>query len=429
MMSKPLSRRTFLQNSALYSTALPLTLMELGHQDALHERLNIGIIGVANRGGDNLNGVAHQNIVALCDIDENYLGRAKQRFPEAKTFYDYRKMLEMKGLDAVVISTPDHHHAPATAMALRAGLHVYCEKPLTHTVSEARLVAQLAKKHRRATQMGTQIHAENNYRRVVEIISSGAIGSVKEVHTWVGKAWSGKDKPTDTPPVPSNIHWDEWLGPATERPYHPDYIPGKWRGYWDFGGGTLGDMACHHMDLPFWALGLRYPTTVSAEGPAVHPYATPPWIMVHYTFPARGKMPPVRLTWYDGDRPPAILQEKSLPNWGAGNLFMGEKGMLFADYGQYKLLPEADFKDFTPPAQTIANSVGHYNEWIQACRTGSPTTCNFDYSGALTEAVLLGNVAYRTGKTLEWDAKHLKAKNCPEADTFIHATYRKGWKI
>ena len=428
-MSKLLSRRTFLQNSALFSTVLPLGLLELERQDSIHERLNIGIIGVANRGGDNLNGVAHQNIVALCDIDENYLGSAKQRFPNAKTFYDYRKMLEMKGLDAVVISTPDHHHAPATAMALLAGLHVYCEKPLTHTVSEARLVAQLAKKHRRATQMGTQIHAENNYRRVVEIINSGAIGDVTEVHTWVGKAWSGKDKPTDTPPLPSNIHWDEWLGPATERPYHPDYIPAKWRGYWDFGGGTLGDMACHHMDLPFWALGLRYPTTISAEGPEVHPYATPPWIMVHYTFSARGKMPPVRLTWYDGDRPPAILKEKNLPNWGGGNLFIGEKGMLLADYGRYKLLPETDFKGFTPPAQTITNSIGHYNEWIQACRTGSPTTCNFDYSGALTESVLLGNVAYRTGKTLEWDAKRLKAKNCPEADALIHATYRKGWKI
>ncbi len=428
-MAEDFSRRRFLQKGLFLGAGMTLVNAAQGNQDSIHDKLNLGIIGVDNRGGDNLNGVASQNIVALCDTNDNYLTRAKARFPQAKVYNDYRKMLEMKGLDAVVISTPDHHHAPATSLALHAGLHAYCEKPLTHTVSEARKIAELAKKYKRVTQMGTQIHAENNYRRVVEVLQSGAIGNVTEVHTWVSKVWSGKDKPTDTPAVPAHIHWNEWLGPADERPYHPDYLPATWRGYWDFGGGTLGDMACHHMDLPFWALGLRHPSQVSAEGPAVHPYATPPWITVHYTFPAQGKRKEVQLTWYDGDRTPPILKEKGLPQWGGGNLFIGDKGMMMADYGQYKLFPENDFKDYTPPTPSIPNSIGHHNEWIQACKTGGPTTCNFDYSGALTESVLLGNVAFRVGQKLEWDAKRLRAKNCPAADALIQAHYRSGWKV
>ncbi len=425
-MSETMNRRSFLRNATLMSAGVWVGTTK---DQSANDKLNIGIIGVTHRGGDNLNGVQSQNIVALCDIDERYLAEAKQRFPNAKTFYDYRSMLEMKGLDAVVISTPDHHHAPATSLALHAGLHVYCEKPLTHTVHEARTVSQLAKKYRRVTQMGTQIHAENNYRRVVEIVQSGAIGEVSEVHTWVQKVWAGNRKPTDTPAVPAYLHWNEWLGPAAERPYHPDYLPATWRGFWDFGCGTIGDMACHHMDLPFWALGLRYPSTVSAEGPKLDPYVTPNWLNVHYEFPVAGRKKPVKLTWYDGERTPPILTEKGLPNWGGGNLFIGDKGMLLADYGQYKLLPEKDFAGFQPPTPTIPNSIGHHNEWIQACKTGGATTCNFDYSGALTEAVLLGNVAYRTGKTLEWDAKHLKVKNCPEAEAFLHTGYRNGWKV
>ncbi|GDX40401.1 oxidoreductase [Armatimonadota bacterium] len=425
-MSEQLSRRGFLRSATIMGAgALAIGVKAQSPND----KLNLGIIGVNHRGGDNLNGVQSQNIVALCDIDENYLNEAKQRFPNAKTFTDYRKMLEMKGLDGAVISTPDHHHAPATSLALHAGLHVYCEKPLTHTVQEARTVAQLAKRYRRVTQMGTQIHAENNYRRVVELIQSGAIGEVSEVHTWVQKIWAGSGKPSDTPPVPANLHWNEWLGPAAERPYHPSYLPATWRGFWDFGCGTIGDMACHHMDLPFWALGLRYPATISAEGPVVDSYVTPNWLTVHYEFPVSGRKKPIKLSWYDGERVPPILQEKGLPNWGGGNLFIGSKGMLLADYGQYKLLPEKDFVGYVPPAPTITNSIGHHNEWIQACKTGGVTTCNFDYSGALTEAVLLGNVAYRTGKTLEWDAKHLKVKNVPEAEAYLRTAYRSGWKV
>jgi hypothetical protein len=312
-------------------------------------------------------------------------------------------------------------------MALRLGKHVYCEKPLTHSVHEARLVAQAAASSKTATQMGTQIHAENNYRRVVEIIQSGAIGPVREVHTWAGRSWGGGDRPKEMPPVPPNLHWDLWLGPATERPYHPTYLPANWRKWWDFGGGNIADMACHHMDLPFWALKLRGPTTIEAEGPPVHPETCPLGLIVRYEFPARGDMPPVKLTWYDGDKIPPTIHD--LPTGGGGNLFVGERGKLWADYGSYKLSPESDFAGYKPPKPTIPNSIGHHAEWLLACKTGSPTTCNFDYSGALTEAVLLGNVAYRVGQRLEWDAAKLTAVNCPEAERFLRRAYRKGWEL
>lgn len=394
-----------------------------------NEKLNIGIIGVANRGADNLRGVSSQNIVALCDVDDTYLQSAAANYPQAKVYNDFRKMLEQKGLDAVVISTADHTHAPAAAMALRAGLHVYCEKPLTHTVYEARVLAELAKEHKRATQMGTQIHAGSNYRRVVELVQSGAIGTVREVHVWCGGGYSGGDRPKETPDVPAHLHWDLWLGPAPERPYHPAYVPFHWRGWWDFGNGTLGDMACHHMDLPTWALKLRYPLTVEAEGPPVHPESCPPWLIVRYEYPQRENLPPVRLTWYNGDKRPSYFAEGKLPEWGNGTLFVGEKGMLLADYDRHVLLPEKDFVGLTPPKPSIPESIGHYNEWIEACKNGAPTTCNFDYAGALTEAVLLGNVAYRTGQKLTWDPVHLKATNCPEADRYLRREYRKGWTL
>lgn len=393
-----------------------------------NEKLNLGIVGVANRGGDNLNGVAEQNVVALCDIDDNYLAAAKQRFPMAETYNDFRKMMERKDLDAVVVSTPDHCHAPATALALESGLHTYCEKPLAHTVYEARRLAELAKQHKRVTQMGTQIHAENNYRRVVEVIQSKAIGEVKEVHVWADRVWAGGMLAPETP-VPTNIHWDYWLGPAKERPYNSAYLPMNWRGWWAFGNGTLGDMACHHMDLPFWALNLRYPTRIAADGPPVNAETTPEWLIVHYDFPERQDLPALKLHWYNGGKRPDLFAEGKLPKWGDGTLFIGDKGMLLADYGRYVLLPEKDFADFKPPQQTIPASIGHHKEWIEACKTGGPTTCNFDYSGALTEAVLLGCVAYRTGKTLDWDPKALKCRDCPEATAMLRPVYRAGYKL
>ena len=360
-------------------------------------------------------------------MDDNYLGKAAQDYGVKTTYNDFRRMVEQPGIDAVVICTPDHIHAPATLTSLRLGKHVYCEKPLTHTVAEARLVAQEAAKAKVATQMGTQIHAGDNYRRVVELIQAGAIGNVAEVHTWAGRAWGGGDRPKDTPPVPSYLHWDLWLGPAPERPYNPVYVPANWRKWWDFGGGNLGDMACHHLDLPFWALGLRAPTSVEAFGPAVNPETCPLGLSVAYEFPARGEQPAVKITWYDGDKIPQKIHGQA--TGGGGNLFVGDKGMLWADYGSYRLLPESSFVGFKPPAPTIPSSIGHHAEWIAACKTGSPTTCNFDYAGALTETVLLGNVAYRTGQKLAWDATALKATNSPEADRFISTPSRPGWGV
>ena len=424
------SRRELLQRSALAGIGTWLAAGEARAQEAPgKDKLNLGIIGVAGRGADNLAAVGDQNIVALCDIDDNNLAGAAKQFPQAKTYNDFRLLLEQKGLDAVVVSTPDHTHAPATAMALQAGLHAYCEKPLAHTVYEARRVAQLARKHKRVTQMGTQIHAGSNYRRVVELIQSGAIGKVQEVHVWADRVWASGDRPTDTPPVPPNLHWDLWLGPAPERPYNPAYLPATWRGWWDFGSGTLGDMACHHVDLPTWALNLRYPRRVSAEGPSVHPESTPAWLIVHYEYPERGDLPAVNLTWYNGGKRPPYFAQGILPAWGDGTLFVGEKGMLLADYDRRVLLPEKDFAGFVPPKPTIPDSIGHHKEWIEACKTGGPTTCNFDYSGALTEAVLLGNVAYRTGQTFQWDPRHLKAVHCAEAGPFIRHPYREGWTL
>jgi predicted dehydrogenase len=297
-------------------------------------------------------------------------------------------------------------------------------------VSEARLVAETAVKHKRVTQMGTQIHAGGNYRRVVELIQTGAIGPVKEVHVWCVKVHSGGDRPKETLEIPKGLDWELWLGPAPYRPYHSAYVPFNWRGWWDFGGGTLADMACHYTDLPFSALGLRHPTKVAVEGspsPA-HSESAAQWLIVHYEFPAREDMPPIKLTWYDGGKRPELFKEGKLPKWGDGVLFVGEKGMLIADYDHHKLLPEKDFQGFQPPKPFIKNSVGHHREWVEACKTGGSTTCNFDYSGALTEAVLLGNVSYRLGKPFSWDAKNLRASE-PEAERFIQHEYRKGWNL
>jgi predicted dehydrogenase len=427
------SRRRFLQTSAAVTAAGCLNLPSLcgdTRKPSANERLALGVIGVAGQGAYNIDEVVKggAEIVALCDVDENRAGAARTRFPKATFHVDFRKLIDQKGLDAVLVATPDHMHAIPTVMALRAGLHVYCEKPLAHTVAEVRFVSMTAAKHKRVTQMGTQIHAGGNYRRVVELIQSGAIGPVAEVHAWVPTSWSSGDRPKETPPVPQGLHYDLWLGPAPERPYHPAYIPFHWRRYWDFGGGSLNDMACHYIDLPFWALKLRHPTKVKADGPKPHPEGAPSELTVEYEFPAREEMPAVKLTWYDGGRRPARAKEAGFPDWGAGVLFVGSKGMLLANYSSYKLLPEKEFAGFTSPGKTIPDSIGHHREWIEACKKGTPTTCNFDYSGALAEAVLLGTVSYRSGKVITWDSKKLETGS-DEADRYIHKEYRKGWSL
>jgi len=422
-------RREFLRSSLAAGTAAAFAVPALAQSRSPNEKLNIAAVGVAGRAAADVAGVSSENIVAICDVDENRLDGAAANYSKAKKFVDFRKMLtEMeKQIDAVVVGTPDHTHMPAGVMAMRMGKHCYAEKPLSHNVYESRVAAELAKEKKLATQMGTQIHAGDNYRRVVELIQAGAIGPVNEVHVWCGKNWGGGERPTETPPIPPHIHWDLWLGPAPERPYHPCYLPGQWRRWWDFGNGTLGDMACHYMDLPFWALKLRHPTSVESEGPPVHPETCPTQLIVRYEFPARDDMPPVKFTWYDGSNRPSLPADWNIPVGGAGVLFVGKEGQLRADYGSWQLHPKEKFADYQPPEPTIPTSIGHHQEWIHACKTGGATTCNFDYSGALSEAVLLGNVAYRVGKKLQWDGAAMKATNCPEADQYLRREYRQGW--
>jgi len=396
-----------------------------------NEKLNIGIVGVAHRGAANTQDVATENIVALCDIDENYLAEAKKKYPSAKTYVDWREMLDQKDLDAVVVSTADHTHALVSIAAMRRGKHVYCEKPLGHTVREARLMGETYRRMKVATQMGTQIHATDNYRRVVELVRACAVGPIHEVHVWCGRKGPGGGLPVGEDPVPKHLHWDLWLGPAPARPYNKTYMPKNlvWNKWWDFGNGTIGDMGSHLIDLPFWALDLRCPTSVEAHGTEVNPYTNPEWLIATWEHPARANRPPLKLTWYDGIQRPKSPPGHDLNKWSIGVMFVGEKGILLADYGKRILLPESKFKDFPPPKPSIPPSLGHHKEWIHACKTGAPTLCNFDYSGALIEHNLLANVAYRVGKKLQWDPKSLRATNCPEADQYITKKYRKGWEI
>jgi len=433
-MKNNLNRRQFLQRAALGTAGLYFAGCQTAPRKlSANEKLNLGVIGVANQGNYDLTNVAGENIAALCDVDDTFLAAAKKKFPAAKTYNDFRRLLDQRDLDAVVIATPDHTHAVATVAALKSGRHVYCEKPLTHTISECRIVMETARKLKRVTQIGTQIHAENNYRRVVELVQSGAVGEIREVHVWVNASYGGKERPTATPPIPPNLHYDLWLGPVAYRPYNPEYLPFSWRNWWAFGGGALADFGCHFMDLPHWALGLRTPSSAEVvDGPPAHPECPPPWLIVRYEYlpGERQKISaPLQLTWYHGGKKPSLLTPDLAEKWKSGVLFVGSKGWLLSDYTRHVLMPEKDFAGFVPPQPFIANSIGHHKEWIQACKTGGPTTCNFDYSGALTKAALLGNVAHRAGCRIEWDSKNLRAKNCPAADEFIHHHYRRGWNI
>jgi predicted dehydrogenase len=413
--------------------------LSVGRAVSPNEKLNIAGIGVGGRGAANVQGVASENMVALCDVDESRAGKTFEQFPQAKRYQDFRKMLdEMHGqIDAVVIGTPDHTHAMPGVMAMKLGKHCYCEKPLTHSVYEARRMAQVAAENKVVTQMGNQIHAGGNYRRAVELIQSGAIGPVREVHTWLGARFSGPptptdmsqpDAPTEQLPIPAGLNWDLWLGPAEYRPYHTAYAPFHWRYWWNFANGQLGDFFCHYCDVAFWALDLRHPTLIEAHGP-VHAESASRWTIARQEYPSRGDLPPVTLYWYNGGAYPEWIKEKKIPEWGSAVLFIGSQGMLITDYGRHQLLPEDKFADFQRPEPFIPDSIGHHREWVEACKTGGPTTCNFDYSGALTEAALLCNVALRTGKTIRWDAANMKADGVPEADALLRREYRKGWEL
>lgn len=438
------NRRDFLRQTAavgaaasgLAATGYFLNPLPAAQSKSPNERLNIAAVGATGRAGANIQELSSQNIVAIADIDSELLAKGAARYPEARKYADFRVMLEKEGdkIDAVTVGTPDHTHAPAAAMALRMKKHVYCEKPLTHTVFEARTLARLAAENKLVTQMGTQIHAGDNYRRVVELVQKGAIGKVREVHVWAGAKYSGAVF-TSGKPAPAHVNWDLWLGPAVERPYSEGVHPFQWRKFWDYGTGALGDFGCHYMDLVHWALDLRGPTKVVAEGPPVDAVSAPDWCIVHYDYPARGEMPPVKLHWYDSGKQPPLLatlkdaQGKPIQWGGGGQLFVGDGGMILSDYGRNLLLPEDKFADYKRPEPFIPKSIGHHNEWVSAIKTGGTTTCNFDYSGALSEAVLLGVVAYKAGQAIEWDAAQLKVTNSDAAQALIHKEYRKGWTL
>lgn len=434
-MTRHTNRRQFLKRSALAGAGLwAAGACAIAQNRSPNEKLNIGIIGVHSRGAANMAAVASENIAALCDVNDDYLAEAAKKHPQAKTYVDWRKLLDQKDIDAVIVSTTEHTHALASVMAMKRGKHVFCEKPLAHSVYEARVMRETSKQTKVATQMGTQIHASDTYRRVVELVQSGAIGPVREAHVWVEQGIEGpRSRPEESQPVPPNLHWDLWLGPAPWRPYHSCYLERRsisWQNWWDFGNGALGDMGSHLIDLPFWALELKYPTTVEAEGPLpVRAETYPDYLTVRWEHPARGKRPPVKLTWYDGKQRPKSPDGADLQKWHMGIMFVGDKGTLLADYSHWVLLPEADFKDFKAPEPWIAPSLGHHQEWLHACKTGAPTLCNFDYSGSLVEHNLLGTVAFRAGKKLQWDAENLKATNCPEADRLIRPPYREGWTL
>jgi predicted dehydrogenase len=397
-----------------------------------NERLNIGAIGVGGRGAGDLAAVGHENIVAICDVDSQRLGTAGEKFSSAKKYSDYRQLLDQDDLDAVVVATPDHHHAPATVRALRRGLHVYCEKPLTHTVEEARLVAKLAADKGVATQMGTQNHEHPGYLRLVELLKKQVVGQVHEVHIITdrpGQYWKqGLAAPVERPPVPQNLDWNLWLGPAAERPYNSAYVPFAWRGWWDFGCGAIGDMAIHLMDPAFWGLDLGGKVKVTSIGPPAHPASGPTWMITRFDFGPRGELDPCTVYWYEGQaQPPRDIAMKLPMN---GSLYVGEKGRIAIEHDKHpQLLPEDQFADTSLPSPFLPKSPGHHQQWIDACKTGSPTGSNFGYAGPFTEIVLLGNVAYRVGQAIEYDPAEMKITNIAAANSFLKKDYRKGWEI
>jgi len=440
--TRKLSRRKFLASTA--GTAAAFTIVPryvLGGPGRTppSEKLNIAAIGVGGRGAGDLAGVETENIIALCDVDDARASETFDKYPQAKKYRDFRVMLDKeKNIDAVIVATPDHVHAVAAMMAMKMGKHVYCEKPLTHSIYEARMLTEAARKYKVATQMGNQGRSGEGIRLIREWIQDGAIGDVREVHAWTNRPiWpQGMDRPEETSAVPATLDWDLWIGPAPYRPYVDDvYCPFKWRGWWDFGTGALGDMACHIIDPAFYALDLGQPTSVRAISTSVNSETAPKASIVEYEFGARGKMPPVKLTWYDGELRPTTPQElepgRRMGSDNGGTLFVGDKGKLMCGcYGKSpRLIPETKMQAYQRPPKTIPRVEGHHKDWVRACKTGEPACSNFDYAGPLTEMVLLGNVAIRTGRKLHWDGPNMKVTNLPEADEYIRREYRQGWSL
>lgn len=442
------SRRGFLQLTAGCTVASTM-LGTLGKAKAQTDKLNIAFVGIGGRGGSNLSTMYNTgsvNVVGICDVNSMHLDKAAERHTRARRYTDFRRLMdELSDVDAVVVSTTEHTHAFATLPALQLKKHVYCEKPLTHNIGESHRIMQAAAEANVATQMGTQVHGMPNYRRVVELIQSKAIGNVHEAHVWTSRAWGLQskedsdankdivyvtDRPSEAMTPPTTLDWDAWIGPAPMRPYHEVYFPGpKWYRWWDFGSGTMSDLGSHMNDLPFWALKLESPKTIEAIGDKPHREIAPASMTAIYEYDARGELPPCKVSWYQGTHKPQIWKDQGIPQWKSGILFIGDKGMVLSDYDKHLLLPEEQFKDFVRPEPFIPNSPGQHEEWLLAIQNGTPTGSPFSYAGLLTIANHLGNVAFRSNQKIEWDAAKLKATNCPQADEFISRTPRAGWSL
>ncbi len=456
----PLNRRNFLQRTGIGAGGLLLGVPAFVRGQDLNSRINVACIGVGGKGDSDVNAAAAcgGNIVALCDVDARHLNKKSEQFPDAKKFVDFRKMLEEmdKSIDAVVISTPDHLHGIAASAAMNMGKHIYCQKPLTQTVFEARELVRLAKEKNLATQMGNQGSAANGLRRAVEVVQSGVIGKPLELHVWSNRPiWpQGLDRPAGKDPVPDGLNWDLWLGPAPMRPYlEKAYHRFNWRGWFDFGTGALGDMACHTVNMPFRALKLGYPTAIECEmASRIYPETYPKTSRIRFEFPERGGLPPLKFWWYDGKPDPShmplrpypeivrdvIAMESKFPV--SGCLIIGEKGQLFSpdDYGSKFFLKLEGEKAFTDGAkheataaieQTIPRSPGHNQEWFDMMKNGTPAYSNFEIAGYLTEIILLGCVALRVGEgvNMKWDGPNMRSPNCPEAAQFVKRDARTGW--
>ncbi|MEX2285548.1 MAG: Gfo/Idh/MocA family oxidoreductase [Planctomycetaceae bacterium] len=448
------SRRTFLAGgaaSAFSFSIVPRHVLGGAGFTPPSERVNIAGIGAGGMGGGDIATVSRlgANIVALCDVDEERARGSFNAFPKARRYKDFRAMLdkEAKNIDAVTVGTPDHVHAVASMAAIRAGKHVYCQKPLTHTLFECREVTRAAAKAGVMTSMGNQGHASEGSRLTNEWIQAGVIGEVRDVHVWsdrAGRLWKqGIGRPKETPPVPATLDWNLWLGPVHERPYHPAYAPMWWRGWWDFGTGALGDMGCHIIDHPVWALNLGAPSSVESrttldgsflEGDERNFETYPVAAIIYYEFPARGNLPPVQMTWYEGGLMPPTPVEmpagQGLPDNGV--LYIGSKGKMYhgSHGGMPQLLPTELHEQAKAVPKTMERSPGHYEEWVAACRGGKTPVAAFSYSGPLTETVLLGVLSLRApGTRLEWDSANLKVKNALELNQYVHSEYRKGWTL
>lgn len=440
-------RREFLRNAAALAGSLSFSTSLLGQDGgnrvADRSKLNLGFIGPGGRGASNMEGLASEHVVALCDVDDVRAQEAFAKYPDANRYRDFREMLaKEESLDAVVVSTPDHTHAAAAIAAMRRGVNVYCEKPLAHSIYEVRQMRDEARKTGVVTQMGTQGHAMEGSRRAVEVVRSGAIGEVSELHVWTDRpnGWwpQGEDRPSEAAAIPETLDWNLWLGPAPTRPYNPVYVPFKWRGRWDFGTGAIGDMGVHNLDTAFWALELGLPSSAELVDSDRKTDDCPPlWSVIEMQYPARGQRPPVKLTFYDGKRlPPAeLFHGEEIPT--NGSLLVGSKGTLFTrtwhggsnSEDMFLLLPKKQFVGSEPPAVTLPRTRDHHFEFIQACKGGPRTESHFEYASTLTEGLLIGSLAIRTGKKIVWDAENMKAVGCPEADRFIHPEFRSGWSI